>query len=69
MIGSDDRFRGRTAPAGEDQWMAGLPEPITAVRAELSAPIGQGADAELQFPAEGVGRESQVDMTVEGQRG
>ena len=69
MIGGDDRSRGQATPAGEDQCMAGLPEAITAVRAELPAPIEQGADAGLRFPVESVGCEFQVTMTVEGRRG
>lgn len=39
------------------------------MRAELSTPIEQGADAELQFPVESVGLEFQMTMTVEGKTG
>lgn len=47
----------------------GLSEAIAAVRTELSAAVEQGADAELQFPVEGVELEFHVAMTVEGQTG
>lgn len=39
------------------------------MRAELPALIEQGADAELQFPVEGVGLEFQVAMTSKARRG
>jgi hypothetical protein len=47
----------------------GLPEAIEAARAELAAAVEQGADAELQFPVDGVDLEFQVAVTWEGQTG
>ena len=47
----------------------GLSQAIAAVRAELAAAVEQGADAELQFPVDGVELEFRVGVTWEGQTG
>jgi Trypsin-co-occurring domain 2 len=47
----------------------GLSDAIAAVRTELAAAVKQGADAELQFPVDGVELEFQLAVTWEGETG
>jgi len=47
----------------------GLSEAIAAVRAELTAAVEQGGNADFQFPVDGVEIEFRVATTKEGQTG
>jgi hypothetical protein len=47
----------------------GLQAAIAAVREELAAAVRQGADAEFQFPVDGVELEFHVALTVGGETG
>ena len=47
----------------------GLADAIAAIRQELATAMEQGAEAELQFPVDGVELEFQVAVTTEGHTG